>query len=403
MIVRKGYRRIALAGGALALVLLVAYLFGRDALFRMAIQPPGHFSAQAAPSPPDYRQAASWAIRPEHPPAGAWETPWGVDVFFIHPTTAHAGDAWNAAIDDSAATATLEHDVLPNHAAPFQHAGPVYAPRYRQAALWAELNPGGDSDKAFELAYQDVLRAFDSYVANDNRGRAIMVAGMGQGGLHALRLLRDRFQDGDLEQRLAAAYIIDAALPAAAPRREIVQPVCDRHADIRCVVAWSAVIAGDKEARVRFQKTAPVWTRDHRIIALAGAETVCVNPLSWSTSSTLAPRTDHKGAAKASGVAAGDPEILPRTVSGRCLEGVMVVDPPAIPDFRRVAGWGGRYKTPDYNLFFADIAFNAAERSRAAGVWLDEHAKKPAKPLPPAITLPDAPIHRPDGKVDPVR
>lgn len=396
-------RRIGIAATAFALLLAAAYLFGQDTLFRMAIHPAGRYDAAAVPPRPDYASPHAWALRPANLPAGAWETPWGVDVFYIHPTTAYAGDAWNAAIDDAESYVVLEHDILANHAAPFQHAGPVYAPRYRQAALWAEIHPGAEAEKAYALAYDDILRAFDAYLAEDNRGRAIIVAGMGQGGVHALRLLRDRFQQGELKQRLAAAYIIDAALPASFPRRDLEQTVCHSHADIHCIVAWSGVIAGDGEARRRFQKTAPVWTKENRIVPVAGTPTVCVNPLSWSTSSVLAPRTDHKGAAKASGIAAGDPEIIPRTVSGRCLDGVMVIDPPAIPDFRRVAGWGGRYKSPDYNLFFADIAFNAAERSRAAGVWLDEHAKKPAKPLPPSRALPDAPIHRPDGKIDPVR
>ena len=43
----------------------------------------------------------------------------------------------------------------------------------------------------------------------DNRHRGIVLAGIGQGGLYAQRLLADRFQTEPLKGRLAAAYILD--------------------------------------------------------------------------------------------------------------------------------------------------------------------------------------------------
>jgi hypothetical protein len=342
------------------------------------------------------------AMRPERPPAGAWETPWGVDVFFIHPTTAYAGDAWNAPVNDPKATARLDNAILPNHAGPFLHAGPVYAPRYRQAALHAELDVGGQGDKAFLLAYDDVLRAFDYYLSADNRGRAILLAGVGQGGLHALRLLEDRFQEPSLKHRLAAAYIIDAAVPLDLVGARLSQPVCDHHAEIHCIVSWTGVMAGDGSAR-RLRKLAPVWSKNGAIESITGRETACVNPLLWSATGDLGPRADHRGAARAAGVAGVEPHIVPGAVSARCADGLLTIDQPSVPDFKRATTWGARYKAPEFNLFYADIAFNAAERSRAASVWLDENGPKPAKPLPPPISLGEAPIHRPGGIRDPVR
>ena len=201
--IRGKVQAMALAG--VVAVLLVGALLMQDTWFRMAIHPPGRFATSKTPKTPDYASRDAWAIFPDAPPPGAWETPWGVDVFFIHSTSAYAGDAWNEAIDNPVSKARLDEHILPNQAAPFLKAGPVYAPRYRQAALDAELNVGADSDGAFEIAYDDVLAAFDLYLKEHNRGRGIIVAGVGQGGLYAIRLVKERFQGGDLKDRLAAA------------------------------------------------------------------------------------------------------------------------------------------------------------------------------------------------------
>lgn len=400
---RQKLRRAApIALGIAALALAGAAFLFQDGLFRMAATPPGRFARTPAPPAPDYSQKSAWALRPDMQPAGAWERPWGVDVFFIHPTTAYAGDDWNTPIDDKASARLLDEKILPSHAGPFLHAGPVYAPRYRQAALHSEIAVGGDGDGAFLLAYDDVLAAFDQYVQTDNQSRAIIVVGIGQGGLHAQRLLKERFQEGPLKERLAAAYIIDAALPIESIGKDISQSACQGHEDIHCVVAWKTAMAGDGEAFRRFRGSAPIWGSDGKVKTAKGLHLLCVNPLLWSTSADLAPRADHRGAARANGPAGEDPQILERTVSARCADGVLSVDRPSAPDLQAAGGWGGRYKTPEFNLFYADVAFNAAERARAASVWLDENGRKPAKPLPPAFTLSDAPIHREDGVVNPV-
>jgi hypothetical protein len=391
---------MALVG--VVVVLGIGALLMQDAWFRMAVHPSGRFATSKTPKAPDYANKDAWAIIPDAPPPGAWETPWGVDVFFIHSTSAYAGDTWNEEIDNPVSKARLDDHILPNQAAPFLKAGPVYAPRYREAALDAELNVGTDTDGAFEIAYDDVLAAFDVYLKDHNRGRGIIVAGVGQGGLYAIRLVKERFQSGDLKDHLAAAYIIDAALPADMIGKDVSQPVCAAHDAIHCLVAWKAALADDAGAQKRFLNRFPTWTADNKIVASKGRATVCVNPLTWTTDTAIAPRNAHRGGAKAMNATDLDPQILAGTVSTRCAGGVLAVDRPASPALQPSAGWGAAYKTQEYNPFYADIAFNAAERARTASAWLDENARKPALPLPPIQALGDAPIHRPDGVVDPV-
>jgi hypothetical protein len=394
-------RRIILAaatGGVLAII--AGWVLLQDPMFRMAAKPPGNFAARPAPPAPDYAKAESWALRPALPPPGGWEKPWGVDIFFVHPTSAYAGDDWNAPTDDKAANERLINRILPNHAGPFLQSGPVYAPRYRQAALYSEMDVGGEGDGAFLLAYTDVLAAFDHYMAADNRGRGIVLAGVGQGGLYVQKLLADRFQAQPLQERLAVAYIIDAALPADAPEKMFIQPVCTEPTKFQCVVAWKSIVAG--EDKNRFRDASPVWTADGKIAPLKGRELVCVNPLLWTASEDLAPRSGHRGGAKASGSEDLTPQILSNTVSARCRNGVLEVERPSSPQLQASGEWGGRYKTPDYNLFYADIVANVTDRARAESAWLDEFGAKPAEPLPPAVPLDDEPIHRPTGEPEPV-
>src|SRR5262245_554936 len=127
----KQRRIILVAAGTAVVALIAGVLLFQDSLFRIAVTPPGRFAAAPAPPRPDYTKAEAWALRPAQPPPGGWEKPWGVDIFFIHPTSAYSAE-WNARIDDKASDERLVNRVLPNHAGPFLQVGPVYAPRYRQ-------------------------------------------------------------------------------------------------------------------------------------------------------------------------------------------------------------------------------------------------------------------------------
>ena len=396
-------RRIALIGGVVLVVLVVfsAVLF-QDALFRMSITPPGRFAQEPAPPRADYARAESWALRPAQPPPGGWETPWGIDIFFIHPTSAYSNAGWNTPVDNAEALERLKERILPNHAGPFLQAGPVYAPLYRQVSLHSEIDVGGEGDGAFDLAYDDVLRAFDHYMAVDNRFRGVVIAGVGQGGLHAQRLLADRFQAEPLKSRLAAAYIIDAALPADFAGKRVNQPLCAQADQIHCIVAWKTILAGDDATR--FRDKSPVWTADWKITASKGKPLVCVNPLRWTIDDELSARVDHRGAVRAKGAADLEPAIIEKAVTARCNHGVLEVERPSAPELQVDNGSGAQYKTPELNLFYADIVPNLTGRMTAATAWLDnvENARKPAEPLPPAVNFEDAPIYRPDGQPEPV-
>ena len=395
-------RRIGLIAGAGAAAAIAAGAIAfQDAFFRMSVTPPGSFSEAAAPPRPDYARPEAWALRPARLPPGGWERPWGIDIFFIHPTSAYSNAGWNAAIEDAEALERLKQKILPNAAGPFLQAGPVYAPLYRQAALYSEIAVGGEGDNAFALAYDDVLRAFDHYMAHDNRHRGVVLVGVGQGGLYAQRLVADRFQTNPAKDRLAAAYVIDAAMPADFPGKVVSQPVCTQPDQIHCVVSWKAALSGEDAAR--FRDGSPVWTRDWAIAVSKGKALVCINPLRWTPGDELSARSDHRGGARATGADDLEPRIIAHAVSARCNKGVLEVERPSAPELQADGDTGARYKTPAYNLFYADIVPNLTGRMNAATAWLDDinNARKPAEPLPPTMPLSEAPIYRPGGEPEP--
>jgi hypothetical protein len=317
----------------------------------------------------DYTEKASWALRPTDPPPGGWETPWGVDVFFIHPATRSSGPGVTVAPGDPVADERLFNEILPTWAQPFSSAGPLYAPRYRQHA-------GAPGDSAEDIAYIDILHAFDTYMARDNRGRGLMLVGVDEGGALALRLLEDRFRTDPLASRLAAAYLVDTEVSQAIVDRRLRQPVCDREGETGCILAWSRT--GQE--------------------GMAPTDRICINPITWRRDEAASPVRLSLGGARVKGAAR--PVLHPAEISAACEAGRLTVTRPSSPDLS--ADPSEDDLTPGVNLFYGDLVANAELRSRQASAWMLAHLRRPARPLPAAKELEDAPIHRQDGRVHPV-
>jgi len=132
-----------------------------------------------------------------------------VDVFFLHPTTyldTTKPYGWNGSFKDIKTNIQTDYTAILNQASVFNIAGRVFAPRYRQAHI-KSYSPVGHADTlkaiaAFELAYQDIKLAFDFYMKNENNGRPIIIASHSQGSTHAMRLLKEYFDDKPLAKKL---------------------------------------------------------------------------------------------------------------------------------------------------------------------------------------------------------
>lgn len=383
------------AGGAvLAVALIVAATWDDIMQTRVDPQEPFQTYIRHAPKAPDYSQASAWALNPVGQTPRRVAGP--VDVFFVHPTTYNGGRDWNGPIDDKASARQLERVMLPNYAGPFARVGRVFAPRYRQASLYAyRMKLGDDSRDARRFAYGDVLAAFRYYMAHYNFGRPYIVVGVEQGADLADRLLRQEVdRNPGLAAKLAAAYLIDAVIPAAGYGPGAPIPVCRERAQARCVVAWASVDEDDPVAARSLLNRAMVWTPDWMLDNLpAGQPVLCVNPLLGDASGEEAPARLNLGAANASELEWGArAAFLPRQVSAQCVGGLLRVSRPKSGSLQPAGNWPDKFKERPYNPFFADIEADAMKR--VATYYGRAEMPPGAPPIEQSVPVETAPVHK---------
>ncbi len=349
----------------LALLLIAAFVFRGDIL-RSWPDPKTPFQTYVPPRAPDYGQSSAWALEPAAPERWSKADP-PADVFFIHPTSFDGGRDWNGPIDDPRANRFLIRTLLPNYAGPFVRVGRLFAPRYRQASLFAQLTRRDDAKEARQFAYGDVRRAFDYYLDHDNGGRPLVLAGVEQGASLADRLVREEVaaRPGLLD-RLAAVYLIDAVALASDYAAASPLPACQRRGQSRCVVGWTQSWAWDEADIRRTFERSLVWDARGKLEDVRGRAILCVNPLLGRQSDAPAPARLNLGAANALDVDWGTrPAFLTRQVSARCKDGILRVSRPPSPSLKDSGSFIERLKEPGYNLFYADIEADAQGRVAA--------------------------------------
>ncbi|MFV8819335.1 DUF3089 domain-containing protein [Haliea sp. E17] len=331
------------------------------------------FAEQAQPPAPDYRNAQSWAALPEAPgasqvtPAGASAATGerDVDVFYIHPTTDTSASRWNQPLDDAAVNAWTDASVIARQASVFNACCRVYAPRYRQATVLAvrAAAPGGDGNLAYDLAYSDVLRAFDDYIANRNQGRPFVIAGHSQGGLLAYRLLRDRVDSTALQQQLVVAYVVGLDLMEGDFGRTYHSlQLCSTPDQTGCVAGWNTV-NGEADIALYGSMAGARYAAQYQTDE--GRTGVCVNPLTFSADQPQAPASASLGAVPGAPDASAPQALKAGLVSAKCTGGYLVVEADPALDLQPLPG--GSMHFHDIGLFYADIRQNVARRIAAFG------------------------------------
>lgn len=197
------------------------------------------------------------------------------DVFFVHPTTKVKNDNMNAPYD---VAGELDVPVLLGQLSVFNGCCRIYSPQYRQASL-----KGISDDRAMNIAYSDISRAFRYYITHYNRGRPFIIASHSQGTEHAVRLLQEEIIGTPLQKRLIVAYTIGAYTPSTLTK--IGLPTCNTAEQTGCIVSWNTVSEGRKDASF-LVKDVKFWWQGKRIVSSEPA--VCVNPLTWSEAGSTA-------------------------------------------------------------------------------------------------------------------
>lgn len=356
-------------GFAVVFLLTAAALVWRGDILRAGLDPQVPFQTYRPPAATDYQDRDAWALFEARAP-GAGATP----VFFVHSTTYDGGPQWNAPVGDRRADAHLFRVVLPNHAGPFAKAGPVSAPRYRQASLYTRLSLRDDSREARAFAYGDVERAFDAWLARHPEG-PLVLAGMEQGAELLDRLVKSRVADDpSLSRRVVAVYLIDAVVAKDETPPSL--PPCGRRDQASCTVAFVAVDQDNGGAARRRLRRALVWDGG-RLVELAGRPALCVNPVSGTVDGGPTPIRAHAGATNATGLEwEAHPALQSGMISAACVEGVLRHTPPRGESFRQAGSWADRRKSMPYNLFYGDLERDVQAR---ASFWRRQSEVRPSR------------------------
>jgi len=348
-------------GGAFAL-----YQFGDRVLIRQAT-PKGHFEPPPRSSGPDYREEVSWIARPGladdpsqwlptgEPPAPG---PKPALVFYVHPTTYLERDRWNAPLDEprSQDRAAL---FVRSQASAFNGVARIWAPRYRQAAFGAFLLDSKDAQAALDLAYSDLLRAFDRFVAEAPADGPIIIAGHSQGALHVARLLRERVAGRPLARRIAAAYVVGWPLSAKADIPAMGLPVCGAPTDGGCILSW---LTFREPANFGMILDAYRDTPSPGGVEREREDMVCVNPISGERDGVALP-TDNRGTLVPT-LDFTSASLAVGTVGAHCERGFLIIDG-EIPDIGPYVLPGNNFHVYDYALFWGSIRADAERRLAA--------------------------------------
>ena len=346
------------------------FQFGERVLIRSAT-PRGHFTAPPPSSGPDYANAGNWIARPDIAGNPSHWRPDGVfdvavagsaAIFYVHPTTYLERDRWNAPLDDrqSRERATL---FVQSQASAFDNVGDVWAPRYRQAAYGAFLLDNPDARAALDLAYSDIARAFDRFIAENPPGEPIILAGHSQGALHLLRLLREKVAGKPLSSRIVAAYVVGWPISGTADLPALGLPPCRAATQFGCILSWmSFAEPANPDLVIDSYEGSRGLSGGKR----KREDILCVNPLTGThdgaappaaNRGTLVPSADLRSAA-----------LVPGRVGGRCDDGLLILEG-AIPPLGPYVLPGNNYHVYDYALFWDAIRGDSLRRAHAR--WLD--------------------------------
>lgn len=267
-----------------SLVGRIALSFYAEELTAIAFVPGTEFEPQPALAKERYADAAMWVARPgitddpAHwvpPGAPARPEPVAAAVFFVHPTSYFARGHWNAPLGDKETdgrTATFVQGL----ASPFAGSAELWIPRYRQATLGAFLTEKPEAAQALELAYGDVVQAFDHFLVSTPPELPIVLAGHSQGAFHLRRLMAERVASRPLARRIAAAYLVGWPLSLDHDLPKLGLKPCAKPGQPRCVMSWMSY-GEPGEPQMTINAYARRGGLDGKV--LRGSAFLCSNPL----------------------------------------------------------------------------------------------------------------------------
>jgi hypothetical protein len=169
-----------------------------------------------------------------------------VDCFYVYPTVS----------DQQTLVANLHIDpeeraIAVTQASRFSQVCRVFAPMYRQATL-AAINgataPGAKKATVnIDVGYNDVLAAWNDYLAHDNHGRGVVLLGHSQGAGVLIQLMKQQIDPNPTERGLLVSAVILGGNVTVKQGSDIGGdfqhiPACRSTTQTGCVVAYSSFL-----------------------------------------------------------------------------------------------------------------------------------------------------------------
>ncbi|MGI6079585.1 MAG: DUF3089 domain-containing protein [Candidatus Avilachnospira sp.] len=305
---------------------------------------------------PDYSLSENWAYLGEGPEAAS------ADVFFICPTVFGGDeDVFNMSLSDEEAKASflgatnMEKGI-------YDEDSRFFAPYYRQAGLNVYELTAEEREPWLQFAYEDISLAFDYYLEHENEGQPIILAGFSQGADLCIRLLKDKFEDPELQEKLIACYAIGWSISD----KELSE------------YPWLQFASSKDDTGVIIAFNSEAESVNDSMMIPAGTRSLCINPLNWATDSTPADKSLNLGACFTDydgNITEEIPELTRAYIDPE--RGALKVPDVTPKDYP--AGLyifeDGIYHLYDYQFFYRNLQENVADRIAA---YMEEEASEDA-------------------------
>ena len=207
-------------------------------------------------------------------PAPSAPTPPKIDCFYVYPTVNLTGG-----LNSSLTPGDAERVAARAQVARYASVCRLFAPAYRQVTLAG--SDKGDAPQA--LAYGDVLKAWHTYLAEQNHGRGVVLIGHSQGGDHVLRLVHDEIDARPDQRRLLVSAVIMGSAVAVPVGKDVGGsfqhvPACRRAEQTGCVISFASYPAAAPPAASGYFGADPA----------PGQRALCVDPAALAGGNGLA-------------------------------------------------------------------------------------------------------------------
>ncbi|MES2894958.1 MAG: DUF3089 domain-containing protein [Pseudomonadota bacterium] len=288
-----------------------------------------------------------------------------IDCFYVYPTVSMD----KSVLSDMTPNAE-EQRVVEQQLSRFASKCRVYAPMYRQFTLTAlramitgQPLPDGSAANAPrpQTGYQDVVDAWNQYLATENKGRGVVLIGHSQGSGVLTQLIASEIDGKPVQAKIVSALLLGTNLPVTKGQDTGTfksMPLCKSATQTGCAVAYASFLeSAPPPANSRFAKP-----REPN----SPMEAACVNPANLSGGKgelhayMATGGNGHDKAGWARGVTVDTPfTSVPGLLSATCINkdgfNYLAVGVNADPADPRIDAIKPGAVTPDWGLHLVDV------------------------------------------------